>query len=80
MRYSTLQLNFPDALGVAMCDLSRHQQPFDVHHDGIGMDDEVRTFKCVIGQNRKLIHMGDYVKLSHAHYEVSTSLLHVKMQ
>lgn len=53
-----------------MGNLSTHQQPFDVHHDGINVDDEVRIFNCVIGQSGKLIHTGDYVQLSCDHYEV----------
>ena len=57
-------------LGVAMCGLSGHHQPFDLHHDGIGTDDEVQTFRCIVGQDRKLIHVGDYMKLSRAHCEV----------
>ena len=70
VQFSTFQLNLPDAIGVAVGDLSRHQRSFDMHYDGIGIDDEVQIFKCVIGQNGKLIHIGDYVKLSCDHYEV----------
>ena len=68
--YLSLQLKLPDAIGVALGDLSSQRQPFVVHHDDIDVEDTVAVFKCVIGQDGKMIDTGDYVKLTHEHYEV----------
>jgi len=63
-------LDLPDAKGVPMGHLSSQQQPFLLHYHDLDSEDEVEVFRCVIGQNGKLIHSGDFVKLSSNHHEV----------
>ena len=57
--------------------MSDLQQPFDVHHDGVDMEDQVEVFRSVIGQNQQMIHNGDYVKLASEHYEVGIAISYV---
>ena len=57
--------------------MSDLQQPFDVHHDGVDMEDQVEVFRSVIGQNQQMIHNGDYVKLTSEHYEVGIAIFYV---
>ena len=45
-------------------------EEFNVYSD-IEDDVSVEVFKGVIGLDRKLIHCGDYVRLSSEHYNVS---------
>ncbi len=45
-------------------------EEFNVYSD-IEDDVSVEVFKGVIGLDRKLIHYGDYVRLSSEHYNVS---------
>ena len=74
MLFSALQLNLPDAAGASIRELTNQQQQFNVCHEGIDSDAKVEVYKCIIGQDRKLIHAGDYVKLSSDHHEVITQV------
>ena len=56
---------------VQLGEISTLQRPFHVHHPGVSDTDEVWQYKCLIGQNGKLIHSGDFVKLSSDYFEVS---------
>ena len=40
--------------------------------DYIDLDDKVEVIRYVIGQDRKLIHSGDYVRLRSEYYKVIT--------
>ena len=73
---SAVQLNLPDAGGETVCMANFHcqQSPFTIHWDQFNLDDLVQEFHAVIGQDRELIHIGDFVKLSSTHYEEVQSL------
>ena len=71
--FSSLRLDLPDAPGASIGNLSSQQQPFCLHHNGIGMEENVEIYRSVVGQNGKLIQIGDYVKLSSDHHNVRIS-------
>ena len=75
--FSSLQLDLADAPGVLIRDLLNQPQPFDLHHNGVGMEEKVEVFKAVIGQDGKMIQAGDYIKLSFEHHEVRVSAHHL---
>ena len=72
--FSSLQLDFPEAVQVQLGEISTLQRPFHVHHPGVSDTDEVWQYKCLIGQNGKLIHSGYFVMLSSDYFEVSSLL------
>ena len=58
--FSSLQLDFPEAVQVQLGEISTLQRLFHVHHPGVSDTDE-----------GKLVHSGDFVKLSSDYFEVS---------
>ncbi|SMN01279.1 hypothetical protein SPONL_1900 [uncultured Candidatus Thioglobus sp.] len=73
--FSAVKLDLPDAQGgvVTVGNLSLQQPPFVIHWSQLKHDDLVHAFHGVIGQNRELVHTGDFVKLTAVfHEEVCT--------
>lgn len=69
VQFYAVQFELPDAQGVALGDLPLVQPPFILHLDHLCLSDEIKKFQGVIGQDRELIHTGDFVLLSSVHYE-----------
>ena len=69
--FSAVTLDLPDVQGgvVTVTNLSLQQPPFDIHWSNLKHDDLVHVFHGVIGQNRELVHTGDFVMLTSVHHE-----------
>ncbi len=52
---------------VHIADLQLQHPPFTTHWDCLSLDDSVQEFHAVIGQDRELTHVGDFVKLCSIH-------------
>ena len=70
-QFSAMKLNLPDTQSVLVCIANIQQQPvsFTTYWDHLSLDDVVHEFRCVISQERKLVHVGDFVELRYAQYE-----------
>ena len=68
MMFSALQVDLPDAPGTMLGDLST--QNFTVYWDHFSLHDAIHEFHGVIGQERQLVNVGDFVFLSPAQHEV----------
>ena len=63
---STLKLNLPELRGISLEGLpSVH--PFALHMNNLHLTDQVCEYSGVIGQDRELVHSGDFVQLSSCH-------------
>lgn len=71
VQFSAVKLNLPDIEDGTPCIANlQHQQPsFTFHWDHLSLDDRVQEFRAVIGQDREMVHIGDFVELSSSHYE-----------
>jgi hypothetical protein len=70
--FSAVNLDLPDADSgvVTIAGLALQHPSFVTHWDNLKLDDKVNVFRGVIGQDRELVHVGDFVKLTAHHEEV----------
>ena len=69
VQFCSLCVNIPELLGVSIATLQT-QQLFTTHLNFLQPHELVQEFKAVIGQDRQLIHVGDYVELC-SQYQVN---------
>ena len=62
--FSSLQLDLPEVVQVQLGEISTLQRPFHVHHPGVSDIEEVWQYKCLIGQKRKLIQIGNFLQIT----------------
>ncbi len=70
--FSVMNVDLPDAQSgvVTIAGLALQHSSFVARWDHLKLDDEVHVFRGVIGQDRELVHVGDFVKLTSHHEEV----------
>lgn len=70
IQLSALKLNLHGENETLCVGNLQHQQPsLSTHWDYLSFDDRVQEFHAVIGEDREMVHIGDFVELSSSHYE-----------
>ena len=68
-QFSALALNLPDAPNRTVCIGDPDSHLFATHWDHVRLDENIHEFLGVIGQDKELVHAGDFLELTFAHYE-----------
>ena len=69
VQFSSLCVNIPELYGASIATLQT-QQLFMTHLNFLHPHELVQEFTAVIGQDRQLINVGDYVELRSPQYKV----------
>ena len=62
--FSTMNLDMPDFESRTVTIADIQHLPFVAHWNHLRLEDEVHSFRGVVGQDRELIRVGDFVKLT----------------
>ena len=71
VQFCSLCVNIPEVFGASTCIATLQTQESFTTHLNLQRHELVKDFTAVIGQDGRLIHVGDYIELHSAQYEVS---------